>query len=243
MDKARSSANRELLRAVTAALGKRCVYAPTRCKGLVSSKMILLEQRVIGEVADASADLYGVRASRIGQVINVLEAMLQSALRAAEIGAYVCVAKPLARQLALGWRLGQESMPVEPRFVHRVRRRRRHQSNVESVVVDDRGNQAAGVRIRAGLHKQVVREIALQVVADRQGVLVSEFCVDLARPQNFIGGLIEGDRSVERPQRCGRALRHLFPTAEPEKTVFYKRSPDGKSVFVLEERCAVCRTV
>ena len=61
--------------------------------GHVLPEVELREQRVPGIVADVESGLSCVVAMGPGDVVNVLIALLQAALRAAEISA-VCVASP-----------------------------------------------------------------------------------------------------------------------------------------------------
>src|SRR5580704_945408 len=97
-------------------------------------------------------------------------------------------------------------------------------------------HETAGSRVRARLHQQVRVRVALQVVANRERVLLGQFRVYFGGAEDFISRLIYSYRHGEWSQCCRRALSHLFVASEPEQSVLNKRPADCEPFFVLEER-------
>ncbi len=76
-----------------------------------------------------------MRAVRPGEIVNVLIAVIQACLRAAERRAEIEARAPLTRNSGLVRCLRESVVPEEARFVDRVRGWSGNQPNVERVIV------------------------------------------------------------------------------------------------------------
>ena len=214
------------------------VYTGTGGEALIPAESELCEERVKWIVADDSAELEGVRPMGPSHIVGVLETVVQACLWAAKVGTHVRVGKRLAGLNTLRRCLCQCPMPEEPRLIYGVRRRRRDHANIQRVVVGHLGDKAARISSTAGLHNQVVRQVALQVVTDCQGVFVRQPCVHFCRAHDLVRWRGHGNGVTEGSGRGGNTLGDFFKAAEPEKTILYKRSTGGETILVLEERGA-----
>src|ERR1700691_608619 len=94
----RAQSDCELRRALAIRLRKERIGAGTGRKVGVFPIVRLLIQSVDREVADVRPELEGMAAPGPRQIIDILEAVLIIALRAAEVRSYKCVRQSLCRQ-------------------------------------------------------------------------------------------------------------------------------------------------
>src|SRR5215813_14036535 len=108
-----------------------------------------------------------------GEVLNVLVAFVQTALRAAEVRSGNCAGGRMdrTRNVGLVRSAGQRTNKGKPCFVYQVGGQRRNDSRIDGAHVRHVGSEIVRSDVIARLHDQVILEDAVDVKTCREGVL------------------------------------------------------------------------
>src|SRR5690349_15353694 len=98
-----------------------------------------------------------MRAVTPRKVVNILEALLECALWAAEVRSHVRPGELFTWGCGYVGCLRQQAVPEEARFVYRVRGKRGDHPDIQHIVVGDDRSQAGRIDCRTSLHDDVAR--------------------------------------------------------------------------------------
>src|SRR5258707_13300278 len=154
-------------------------------------------------------------------VVDVLEAIIQAGLRTAEVRTQIPISERLARNQALVRRVRPRPVPSEPGLIDRVCGGRRYHGDVQHMVMDNLRGETASIYSKTGLYDQVIRQVALFIEADNEGVVVVQLGIHLGRPEQLCRWRTGGFRLPEGRRDCGYALLDLLQAGTPEQSAFY----------------------
>src|SRR5579859_167992 len=199
--------------------------------------MELREECIPWIVADVESSLPCVFSLRPREVVNVLVALLQPALRTAEIGSGSrSVRMDNAGLVAVVCGRSDKTGKDETRLVGNVGGERRNQANIYVRVVVGAGSEVVRSNIAPGLDDHIARAGAVHCVAQRKQVVLRNLIVHFAAVKKVVDRLLHRLRSSERSQSQRLGLLAQLKAGKPEQAIFDKRTAEGEAAFLAMER-------
>src|SRR5215467_14190736 len=199
--------------------------------------MELLEQGVPRIVADVEPGFHSVGSMGHRQVIDVLISLLQSALRAAEVGSRRrTIGLDHSRRGTLVRKGVYKAEKYEPRFIDDRRRQSGNQADVCACIVDRLSGEVVRRYIRSCLNDLICDSEPVHRVPGRERVIGADLVIDLARVEQVMDRLRSSLRCPERGQDERLLLLADLIAREPEQLVLYERSAQGEAALCPMER-------